>query len=49
MESLNYIKEKKLRQEDPIPCDKLETILEQIKKCICQIKCPIKGYGTGFF
>ena len=45
-----YIKEKDLKgYASPIKADKLKIILEQIEKCICDIKCPFEGHGTGFF
>lgn len=48
--SQNYIKEKDLNgHPNPIAADKLEDILELIKKCIYDIKCPKGGHGTGFF
>ena len=50
MKNQYYIKEKDLLEHpNPISSDKLETILEQINKCICDIKCPVEGHGTGFF
>ena len=50
MEKNDYIKEKSLEgRASPITADKLKTILEQIGKCICDIKCEIGGHGTGFF
>ena len=46
----NYIKEKYLNYHcDSISIDQMETILEQMKKNICRIKCKGGGYGTGFF
>ena len=50
MEKCNYIKEKDLSgRVSPITASKLKAILEQIEKCICDIKCPLEGHGTGFF
>ena len=50
MESDDCIKEKDLKgHASPITTDKLKTILEQIEKCICDIKCKIEGHSTGFF
>ena len=50
MEGQNYIKEKDIEgSPNPISFEKMENILEQIKKCICDIKCTVQGHGTGFF
>ena len=50
MKHQNYIKEVNIEgNPNPITKEKLEHILEQMKKCICDIKCPVKGHGTGFF
>lgn len=50
MENNDCINEKDLKgHASPITNDRLKTILEQIEKCICDIKCKIEGHGTGFF
>jgi len=47
---VQYNKEKDLNcQPNPITSDKLLTILKLIERCICLIKCPKEGHGTGFF
>ena len=50
MENDDFINEKDLKgHHNPITADKLKIILEQIEKCIFDIKCKIEGHGTGFF
>ena len=34
---------------NPMSSDQMSYILELIKRCICLIKCPTGGHGTGFF
>ena len=46
----DYIKEKDLKDHaNSVDVKKLEVIIEQMKKNICDIKCSINGHGTGFF
>ena len=50
MSKQNNIEENDLlNASEPVSVDNLKTIIEQIEKSICKIKCNNEGNGTGFF